>query len=59
MQKKKWFGLALAGVLCVGLCACGGATGTGSSTKDARHWNPYVLKVFEEHSDTLSELFNK
>ncbi len=30
----------------------------GSSTKDARHWNPYVLKVFEEHADTLAEMFN-
>lgn len=31
----------------------------GSSTKDARHWNKYVLKVFEENQETLSELFNK
>ncbi len=30
----------------------------GSSTADARHWDTYVLKVFEEHSDTLAELFN-
>ena len=30
----------------------------GSSTADARHWDTYVLKVFEEHTDTLSELFN-
>jgi len=30
----------------------------GSSTADARHWDPYVLKVFEENSDTLSTLFN-
>ncbi len=30
----------------------------GSSTADARHWNKYVLKVFEEHADTLSALFN-
>ena len=31
----------------------------GSSTKDARHWNKYVLKVFEENQETLSEIFNK
>ena len=30
----------------------------GSSTQDARHWSKYVLKVFEEHEDTLSSLFN-
>ena len=30
----------------------------GSSTADARHWDKYVLKVFEEHADTLTELFN-
>ena len=30
----------------------------GSSTADARHWSKYVLKVFEEHADTLSGLFN-
>jgi hypothetical protein len=30
----------------------------GSSTADARHWDTYVLKVFEEHADTLAELFN-
>ena len=30
----------------------------GSSTADARHWNKYVLKVFEENMDTLSSLFN-
>lgn len=30
----------------------------GSGTKDARHWSKYVLKVFEEHEDTLSSLFN-
>ena len=29
-----------------------------SSTADARHWDTYVLKVFEEHADTLTELFN-
>ena len=30
----------------------------GSADSDARHWNKYVLKVFEEHADTLSALFN-
>ncbi len=30
----------------------------GSSTADARHWDKYVLKVFEEHSDVLADLFN-
>ena len=30
----------------------------GSSTTDARHWDTYVLKVFEEQQDTLAELFN-
>ena len=30
----------------------------GSSTADARHWDKYVLKVFEENKDTLSSLFN-
>ena len=30
----------------------------GSSTADARHWDTYVLKVFEEHQDTLGALFN-
>ena len=30
----------------------------GSSTADARHWDTYVLKVFEEHAGTLAELFN-
>lgn len=30
----------------------------GSSTADARHWDKHVLKVMEENSDTLSELFN-
>ena len=31
----------------------------GSSTADARHWDKYVLKVFEENKDTLSALFNE
>ena len=30
----------------------------GSAASDARHWNKYVLKVFEEHADALSALFN-
>ena len=30
----------------------------GSSLADARHWDAYVLKVFEEHRDTLAELLN-
>ena len=31
----------------------------GSSTKDARHWNKYVLKVLKEHQGDLEKLFNK
>lgn len=31
----------------------------GSSTADARHWDRAVLKVFREHKETLSDLFNK
>ena len=31
----------------------------GSASKDARHWNKYLLKVFEENESSLSELFNK
>lgn len=31
----------------------------GSSAADARHWNKYVLKVFEENAETLSALFNE
>ena len=30
----------------------------GSSSQDARHWNTFLLEIFEEHADTLSELFN-
>ncbi|MCD8145336.1 MAG: hypothetical protein LUD79_08420 [Oscillospiraceae bacterium] len=30
----------------------------GSSTQDARHWDVFLLKIFQEHADTLSELFN-
>lgn len=31
----------------------------GSSAADARHWDKYVLKVMEENSETLAELFNQ
>ena len=31
----------------------------GSTDADARHWDKYVLKVFQEHTDTLAALFNK
>ena len=31
----------------------------GSSTADARHWDPFVLKVFQEHQDELGGLFNQ
>lgn len=31
----------------------------GSTSADARHWDKYVLKVFEENQETLAELFNK
>ncbi|MCD8333284.1 MAG: hypothetical protein LUB60_04045 [Clostridiales bacterium] len=30
----------------------------GSSTQDARHWNTFLLDIFEEYADTLSDLFN-
>ena len=30
----------------------------GSREKDARHWNKYLLEIFETYADTLSELFN-
>ena len=30
----------------------------GSSTADARHWDKYILKAFEEHEEILAELFN-
>ncbi len=30
----------------------------GSTSKDARHWDKYVLEVFETNSDELSKLFN-
>lgn len=31
----------------------------GDSGSDARHWDKYVLKVLQEHEDTLKKLFNK
>ena len=31
----------------------------GSSTADARHWDRIVLKVLQEHAESLSSLFNK
>ncbi|MCD8066815.1 MAG: hypothetical protein LUE15_06560 [Oscillospiraceae bacterium] len=30
----------------------------GSAEQDARHWNTFLLKIFQEHGDTLAELFN-
>ncbi|MCD8068724.1 MAG: hypothetical protein LUE87_07535, partial [Lachnospiraceae bacterium] len=30
----------------------------GSSTKDARHWNSFLLDIFEEYADVLEPLFN-
>ncbi len=30
----------------------------GSETQDARHWNTFLLDIFNEYSDVLSELFN-
>ena len=30
----------------------------GSSIADARHWDKYVLSVFEEYEDTLAAVFN-
>ena len=31
----------------------------GSSEQDARHWNIYLLEIFEEYADVLEELFNQ
>lgn len=31
----------------------------GNSEKDARHWDTYLLEIFEEHADVLESLFNK
>ncbi len=30
----------------------------GSSTQDARHWDTYLLEIFEEYADVLEPLFN-
>lgn len=30
----------------------------GSAEKDARHWNTWLLEIFEEHTSTLEPLFN-
>ncbi len=30
----------------------------GSSSQDARHWNTFLLEIFQEYADVLSELFN-
>lgn len=30
----------------------------GSSQKDARHWNSYLLEIFEKYEDVLKPLFN-
>ncbi|MCR4618956.1 MAG: hypothetical protein K5669_12320 [Lachnospiraceae bacterium] len=30
----------------------------GSASADARHWNKYLLEVFEENADVLAELFD-
>ena len=49
---KDMIALLLAVLLVISFAAC------GSSSADARHWDTYVLKVFEEHADTLAELFN-
>lgn len=31
----------------------------GSSEKDARHWDTYMLEIFEKYADVLEPLFNK
>ncbi|MCD7916960.1 MAG: hypothetical protein LUF84_00605, partial [Clostridiales bacterium] len=30
----------------------------GSSTQDARHWDTFLLEIFQEYADVLSPLFN-
>lgn len=30
----------------------------GNTEGDARHWNAYLLGIFEEYADTLEPLFN-
>ena len=70
---KKVMAIFLALTLLLGLAACGTssvetttnengtpqtADNSQSQSADARHWDTCVLKVFEEHADTLAELFN-
>ncbi|MCD8081983.1 MAG: hypothetical protein LUE86_00295 [Clostridiales bacterium] len=31
----------------------------GNTERDARHWNACLLRIFEEHADTLEPLFNQ
>ena len=31
----------------------------GSTEKDARHWNTYLLEIFEEYAGILAPLFNQ
>ena len=31
----------------------------GSAEKDARHWNTFLLEIFETNADVLEPLFNK
>ena len=31
----------------------------GSAEKDARHWDTYLLEIFEKYADILEPLFNK
>ena len=31
----------------------------GNSEKDARHWDTYMLEIFEKYADVLEPLFNK
>lgn len=31
----------------------------GDATRDARHWDSYLLQVLETHADTLAPLFNQ
>lgn len=31
----------------------------GSSVQDARHWNTYLLEIFENYADVLAPLFNE
>ena len=31
----------------------------GNTEKDARHWNTYLLEIFEKYGDVLETLFNE